>query len=89
MFGRYGAIFILIAVLVCTGMLSAADAFELNISGVSLAGSVIMLASVLAVVFSKRIAAAASPEKRKKVILILKLAAVFLCGIGAIVVFCG
>jgi len=89
MLGRFGIVIVMIAVLVCTGVLSESERFVPNIGMSVLPGVVIMIIAILFAAAADRIAGHMPEEKRQLGLLLIKLGAVILCGIGAIVVFSG
>ena len=89
MFGRFGVIFILLIVLLCTGYVSGSKTMELNVDAAVIPGIVIMIAALVLSAAAPKLTGKLPYEKQQAANMLIRLGSVFLCGIGAIVVFCG
>lgn len=89
MFGRFGFIFILLIVLLCTGFVSGSETTGLNVDTSVIPGIVIMIAALILSAAAPKLVKKMPSENRQTAGLLIRLGSVALCGIGAIAVFCG
>lgn len=89
MFGRFGVIFILLIVLLCTGFVSGSETIGLNVDAMIIPGIVIMIAALILSAAAPKLTEKLPSEKQQAANMLIRLGSVILCGIGAIVVFCG
>jgi len=89
MFGRFGIVILLMIVLVCTGMISGSGSFTPNTDGNIIPGAIIIIVALVISLSAAKIVRKLPEEKRQTAANIIRLFSVFLCGIGAIVVFSG
>jgi len=87
--GRIVPVILLLAVLVCTGVISGIEGIGFRMEGKYVPGLILMILSIVCLVAGPKIAGKFSGEKRSAVNAIIRLASVIICGVGAIVVFCG
>lgn len=89
MLGRYGFIVILVLVLAVTGVLTQDTALGFEMKAQYVPGLVLIAAAAVLIATAGRLTAGMPEEKRKNAESLVKLGALILAGIGAIVVFCG
>ena len=89
MFGKFGIVIIVMAALVCAGVLTGGEHFDLHVDASFVPGLIIMAAAVILTVASPRILQKLPEEKRQAAEIIIRLGSVILCAAGALAVFCG
>ena len=89
MTGRIVPVILLLAVLACTGVMSGMEGIGFSLERSHIPGLLLMVLSVVCLIAGPKIAEKFPEEKRTAVWAIMRLLSVVVCGLGAIVVFCG
>lgn len=89
MFGRFGMLIVLVAVFACTGLWKGTKVLVPMMNKYTVLGVGIMVAAIVLSALSGKIAGKFREDMHDRAGAITRLSALVLCGIGAIVVFCG